>query len=207
MNKKISFPIAIVIIAILAVIVGGSVLAYQYWWLPKEEAKNVVCTMEAKVCPDGSAVGRTGPNCEFAPCPVNASDEMIANNSTLKLDLASYQVSCMVAGCEPNYAPTSVEQLTLKVGDKFGTAEGYESGTLFQLTSFDNSKIIVKLVEHISPLVNHTLVKVGSDSQFTFSNSACFTLNNWVDSVPSFCLARSSANINLNFDVISNLVP
>src|SRR5574341_767547 len=27
------------------------------------------CTEEAKVCPDGSAVGRTGPNCEFAPCP------------------------------------------------------------------------------------------------------------------------------------------
>ena len=28
-----------------------------------------VCTQEAKVCPDGSSVGRTGPNCEFAPCP------------------------------------------------------------------------------------------------------------------------------------------
>jgi hypothetical protein len=27
------------------------------------------CTAEAKLCPDGSAVGRTGPNCEFAPCP------------------------------------------------------------------------------------------------------------------------------------------
>jgi len=27
------------------------------------------CTMEAKLCPDGSAVGRTGPDCEFAPCP------------------------------------------------------------------------------------------------------------------------------------------
>jgi len=27
------------------------------------------CTMEAKVCPDGTSVGRTGPNCEFAPCP------------------------------------------------------------------------------------------------------------------------------------------
>lgn len=27
------------------------------------------CTMEAKLCPDGSAVGRTGPNCEFTPCP------------------------------------------------------------------------------------------------------------------------------------------
>ena len=27
------------------------------------------CTEEAKLCPDGSAVGRTGPNCEFSPCP------------------------------------------------------------------------------------------------------------------------------------------
>jgi hypothetical protein len=29
------------------------------------------CTLEAKVCPDGSSVGRTGPNCEFAPCPIS----------------------------------------------------------------------------------------------------------------------------------------
>lgn len=29
----------------------------------------VACTQEAKVCPDGSAVGRTGPQCEFAACP------------------------------------------------------------------------------------------------------------------------------------------
>jgi outer membrane protein OmpA-like peptidoglycan-associated protein len=27
------------------------------------------CTKEAKICPDGSAVGRQGPTCEFAPCP------------------------------------------------------------------------------------------------------------------------------------------
>jgi len=26
------------------------------------------CTQEVKVCPDGTSVGRTGPNCEFAPC-------------------------------------------------------------------------------------------------------------------------------------------
>ena len=34
--------------------------------------KNVgqqACTVEAKICPDGSSVGRTGPNCEFAECP------------------------------------------------------------------------------------------------------------------------------------------
>ena len=29
----------------------------------------VACTQDAKICPDGSAVGRISPNCEFAPCP------------------------------------------------------------------------------------------------------------------------------------------
>lgn len=27
------------------------------------------CDADAKICPDGSAVGRTGPSCEFAACP------------------------------------------------------------------------------------------------------------------------------------------
>ncbi len=32
--------------------------------------KNVIaCPMDAKICPDGSAVGREGPFCEFAACP------------------------------------------------------------------------------------------------------------------------------------------
>jgi len=26
------------------------------------------CTLEAKICPDGTSVGRTGPSCEFTPC-------------------------------------------------------------------------------------------------------------------------------------------
>ncbi len=34
----------------------------------------VACTAEAKMCPDGSAVSRTGPNCEFAPCPGESAD-------------------------------------------------------------------------------------------------------------------------------------
>lgn len=29
----------------------------------------VACPQDAKACPDGSYVGRVGPNCEFAPCP------------------------------------------------------------------------------------------------------------------------------------------
>lgn len=41
------------------------------------------CTQEARLCPDGSAVGRTGPNCEFPACPENN----ITNNVTEKCDV------------------------------------------------------------------------------------------------------------------------
>src|SRR3989338_11359344 len=30
--------------------------------------RKIFCTQEAKQCPDGSYVGRTGPNCEFTEC-------------------------------------------------------------------------------------------------------------------------------------------
>ena len=33
------------------------------------EPVQVACTQDAKLCSDGSYVGRTGPNCEFAACP------------------------------------------------------------------------------------------------------------------------------------------
>ena len=41
----------------------------------------VMCTMDAKECPDGSYVGRTGPNCDFSPCPgkngnINCSEDI-----------------------------------------------------------------------------------------------------------------------------------
>jgi hypothetical protein len=31
--------------------------------------EGIACTADAKLCPDGSYVGRVGPNCEFAECP------------------------------------------------------------------------------------------------------------------------------------------
>jgi hypothetical protein len=45
--------------------IGGYFLANKQITTPASRA----CTLEAKICPDGSSVGRTGPNCEFAPCP------------------------------------------------------------------------------------------------------------------------------------------
>ena len=35
----------------------------------------VACTMDAKLCPDGSSVGRIPPDCEFAECPKTVSKQ------------------------------------------------------------------------------------------------------------------------------------
>lgn len=52
-----------------------TVVCPHYQGSQEEEASNVACTMEAKICPDGSYIGRTGPNCEFAECPLVKTDE------------------------------------------------------------------------------------------------------------------------------------
>ncbi len=50
----------------IALSVGGYLLV-----LNKNTEVKTACTMEAKLCPDGTSVGRTGPKCEFAPCPTS----------------------------------------------------------------------------------------------------------------------------------------
>ncbi len=55
----------LIVVLVVAVLALGGVLVYQNYW-PK--AQPVGCTLEVKLCPDGSYVGRTGPNCEFAEC-------------------------------------------------------------------------------------------------------------------------------------------
>ena len=58
-------------IAVIIVLAATAATAY-FVGVPKgvlPGGEPVACTMEARICPDGSAVGRQGPNCEFAACP------------------------------------------------------------------------------------------------------------------------------------------
>jgi hypothetical protein len=65
-TKGFSLLPVIFIVAVLAVGTGGYLYAKNRAVSPPQRA----CTMEAKLCSDGSAVSRTGPNCEFTACPV-----------------------------------------------------------------------------------------------------------------------------------------
>jgi len=63
-NPSLIITYLVIIVSIIIIAVG--VFAYYNQNL---QPGSTACTEEAKLCPDGSAVGRTGPNCEFAPCP------------------------------------------------------------------------------------------------------------------------------------------
>lgn len=53
---------------VMLLIMGASCSVPQKDVYPINTNQPVACTKEAKMCPDGSYVGRTGPNCEFTPC-------------------------------------------------------------------------------------------------------------------------------------------
>jgi hypothetical protein len=72
----------------------------------------VACTMDAKVCPDGSYVGRVGPTCEFAACPsLTTTPKAVActkeqKESDVCLEIyqpvcATVQIQCLTTPCEP----------------------------------------------------------------------------------------------------------
>ncbi len=79
---------------------------------PEETDDFVACTMDAMQCPDGSYVGRTGPNCAFV-CPASDTpnpDEIICTAEQKQAEAcieiyapvcAQVQVECVTTPCNP----------------------------------------------------------------------------------------------------------
>ncbi len=95
-------------IIVLIVLVAGGVLIFgmgkkaEAPVKPSDDNAQVVCTMEAKLCPDGSHVGRSGPNCEFKACP-----EVTTAPAPVK--------EFTVTGKNFSFSPSTI---TVKKGDK-----------------------------------------------------------------------------------------
>lgn len=69
-SKSLLVTLVIFLIILLPVVgVGSYFLGKNNSTSKVVETKETSCTLEAKICPDGSSVGRIGPNCEFAECP------------------------------------------------------------------------------------------------------------------------------------------
>lgn len=71
---KISKPAAWLLLPYILWVSFAGYLNFSIWQLNSGDYGQVACTQEAKLCPDGSYVGRTGPKCEFKACPGENND-------------------------------------------------------------------------------------------------------------------------------------
>jgi len=72
---KISRPAGWLLVPYILLVSFAGYLNYSIWQLNSPAGSGqVACTQEAKLCPDGSYVGRTGPKCEFVSCPGGNND-------------------------------------------------------------------------------------------------------------------------------------
>ena len=73
-NKKLLYGVITSIILLCLSFVVWT--RYEVDLQTREKPNKVGCTLEAKICPDGSAVGRNpNKNCEFDPCPSYVFDK------------------------------------------------------------------------------------------------------------------------------------
>ncbi|GEM_PF-1923464 len=80
------------------------------------EYQPVACTADAKICSDGTGVGRTGPYCEFAACPDDVDvterlpDAVVCTDAQKKAEICTMEyapvcglveVQCITSPCPP----------------------------------------------------------------------------------------------------------
>lgn len=112
------------------------------------------CSSEAKVCPDGTSVGRSGPNCEFAVCPSSVITKIQNTNIpqlTFQQILTKY---CEKIGDERTYyhavksaiLPIKINTDAVKIKyigtDSFACAGENQSGTDYiTIQLVDNNRV------------------------------------------------------------------
>ena len=64
MNKNVTG-----VVLLITFVLGGIFYLKYPTPIKYDTDKPTACAQDAKVCPDGSSVGRLSPNCEFAKCP------------------------------------------------------------------------------------------------------------------------------------------
>ncbi|MBV9349588.1 MAG: carboxypeptidase regulatory-like domain-containing protein [Patescibacteria group bacterium] len=132
---------------VLLIGVGAYGYAYGHSFSRVSAMREHACTMEAKECPDGTYVGRTGPNCEFAACshatstptrPKNENTGLVKGKIVLgpvcPVERIPPDPACSPKGFVSRITATSVSGGATVTYSTVSDANGYFSMTLAQGT-------------------------------------------------------------------------
>lgn len=171
---------------IISALISIAAVLSVYWLLSnllptQTPPPQTACTQEAKLCPDGSYVGRTGPNCEFSPCPstttTTTSQEGTSTQGILPYKSGIKGVVMLGPTCpveknppDPNCAdkPYQTMIVVFRVSDPVHAISFTNSGAdgKFSL-SLPPGDYILGAGESNLPRCDHPQVTVGPDSYAT----------------------------------------
>lgn len=177
MNKKETTTIVLAIIFSIAIFGVWSMFGGT-----KNNQEATYCTMEAKQCPDGSYVGRSGPNCEFAKCPTfsqpTSTEGILPYNSGIKGEVMLGPTCPVIQNPpDPNCADKPYETLVtvFRKADPvhaFAITKSDKSG-MFSF-SLPPGEYVLGAGESNLPRCNHTDVTVYSEG-YTQADISCDT--------------------------------
>jgi len=102
----------ILIILIILIVLTGIWLGLRFI-IGESPLEPVACTMDAKLCPDGSYVGRVSPKCDFAPCPETKIIKLYYYNYELDKDELG-NIACSRNGLVPVKREISITQTPIQ---------------------------------------------------------------------------------------------
>jgi hypothetical protein len=133
-QRKLVISLIVVFVIILAVFLIAFVISYSIKINSDDE---IACTMKAKMCPDGSAVGRnSSKNCEFDECPnlVNSCINLGCSSNNESPSSSNYiyvgsKNSDKYYECSCGYAKNILPQnIICFASDEEAIADGREKG-------------------------------------------------------------------------------
>lgn len=163
------FGVIYILIGILVLggVAGGAYLLGQQSYKSQSSPNQQACTKEAKICPDGSGVGRTGPNCEFAACPADQTTNWkIYKNTQL--------------GFEIKYPPEKVIDIEEEIIDY--ELEPYRSSSIsFIFNKEDCSPHFCEGMHLLIPKVPEDINNLRDAIKEGICGQGCINLNGTVD--------------------------
>lgn len=160
------------IAGLIAVAVAGIIIT-AYFQTTRTPGAAQGCTMEAKICPDGSAVGREGPNCEFAQCPgTTPEEESVTLEARMGEQVSGLGVKItLLRLLEDSRCPTDVVciqagTVRLQVRISSGLGDAIQEIKLGQPVTTEAETVTLTAV---SPEPKSTVQLKASDYRFTFT--------------------------------------
>lgn len=107
-NKNGFSPVLVLFLAVIA-----STIAFGAYRMAQPTKQLNQCTLEAKICPDGSSVGRIGPNCEFASCSAKKIDTQLLSCKSDTDCPVGHQ--CQVQAISQKYCPSNTPECSTPI--------------------------------------------------------------------------------------------